>query len=132
MDENEKDFGDEEVTNTTVTNGNNKYQKPDGSPIYDLATGKMLIGLMHDAPETQLEPEMVTKLMELTKSDDVEIVKNGLHEVLDLCARYALASSFVMVHLGYTWRGMGGLPTDPTPWRDDPKHGTFESPRETK
>lgn len=113
MDENEKDFRTD------------KYTKADGTPIYNLDVGKQLIGLMHDAPETQLDHKMVEKLMGLTKSDDLETVKNGIHEVLDLCARYALASSFVMVHLDYTWRGMGGKDSDPTPWRQDPIHGGF-------
>ena len=72
------------------------------------------------APPTQLDPTMVEKLRVLEDKEGDEL-KVGLHEILDHCARYGLASTFVMKVIDYEWKDLGGEPDDYAPWRKDMK-----------
>ena len=73
--------------------------------------------MMLSAPPTQLDPSMVERLKKLDGKEGDEL-RAGLHEILDHCARYSLASDFVMKVLDHEWRELGGKPDDPTPWRE--------------
>lgn len=73
--------------------------------------------MLFTAPPTQLDPSMVEKLKKLENKEGDEL-KSGLHEILDHCARYSLASDFVMKVLDYEWRELGGKASDPAPWQE--------------
>ena len=70
------------------------------------------------APDTQLGGKMTDKLREALDGDSDQL-KSRLHEILDYCARYALASTFVMKILNKEWELLGGSVNDPTPWREE-------------
>lgn len=85
---------------------------------YTFEQGKELLSVLHDAPDGQLEDSMRLKLIELLKTaQDAKQLRQGLREIMDYCVHGALASTFVMKHFHYTWEGLGGKLTDPTPWR---------------
>lgn len=76
-----------------------------------------VLKFLFTAPPTQLDPSMKEKLQALDGKTGDEL-KAGLHEILDHCARYSLASDFVMKVLDHEWRALGGKPDDPAPWRE--------------
>ena len=60
-----------------------------------------------EAPETQIDGEMVVKLRQLIGQPS-ETVEAGLKSILDECARYSLASDFAMGAMDIIWKEVGG------------------------
>lgn len=83
-----------------------------------MTVNKTLLTSLTKAPESQLSTLMRDKLKIALKGDE-DSLKSELHEILDHCARYALASTFVMKILNKEWRTLGGSDDDPTPWRKE-------------
>lgn len=69
-------------------------------------------------PESQIDPQMAQVLKD-TLDKPLEEVKQGLRKAMDIGARYALCSGFVLKALNIEWTRLGGKPDDPTPWRDE-------------
>jgi len=86
---------------------------------YTFEQGKELLSLVKNASDGQLENNMRLKLITLLDTaQDAEQLRQGLREIMDYCVNGGLASTFMMKHFHYTWEGLGGKLTDPTPWRD--------------
>jgi len=85
--------------------------------MFELIPNYELIKRLSTGPETQIDAQLATILKEL-ENKPLEEVRTGLHRALDYGARYALASSFVMMVLDGEWRRLGGTPEDPAPWRE--------------
>lgn len=66
-----------------------------------------LVEQLAKAPDSQLDATMCEKL-KLLVGKPIDEVKLGLMEVLDLSARYALASGFMMTALNITFQAIGG------------------------
>jgi hypothetical protein len=83
-----------------------------------------LIKMIAEGPESDIAPEMAAILKEITILDamagiSTEKVRTTLQRALDYGAYGGLASEFIMRVLDLEWRRLGGIPSDPAPWREE-------------
>lgn len=64
------------------------------------------------------DPVAKKELRELLKDDAPdEVMRTGLHHLLDMCVNGALGAGLVIKTLDIAWKHYGGKHDDPTPWR---------------
>ncbi len=75
----------------------------------ELEDCKELILILHDAPDSQFDGRARDTCIERTKTaGSIEELCTVVHDTLDACVHGGLASSFVITHLDFVWKRLGG------------------------
>jgi hypothetical protein len=77
-----------------------------------------MLTILAMAPDSQLDGVICERVKALLGQPE-DGWKSALHQMLDECARFSLASGFTMTLLDSIWRSLGGAVTDPAPWRSN-------------
>lgn len=76
-----------------------------------------VLTMLSKLSDTQLDASMAEKAKNLV-GQPIDVMRAGIHEILDYCVCFSLASGFVVTTLDVVWKTLGGKATDPAPWRD--------------
>ena len=89
--------------------------------VNEISPNFELLRRLSEASDRELDAQMCEKLKQLL-DQDTSTVTDGLLYILDMSARYSLASGFVMRILDHEWRRLGGK-IEPDfsncPWRKE-------------
>lgn len=76
-----------------------------------------VLTMLSKLSDSQLDASMAEKAKALI-GQPLDVLRPGIHEILDYCVCFSLASGFVVSTLDVVWKTLGGKHTDPTPWRE--------------